>query len=301
MTPWANTLDGNRKPSSAGCVDLVQQLYLHTPAPPRRKRHWFTSWWFVGIVTGALGIFAGVQVGDFARWVVEPHPAKPHAVPRPGPKPPSTESFSYGRYLYGNAKLTFPAGQPGTVSVVAVGPDHNFGPGGGAVPIAFRNNTSHPITDVDVRAVALRNGVTVEPPQGDEEGSTPAWVQPGEVGFTSFGFVDYPGPGLTYRIDLQAHQVNTFPTRLAPLRVVDATNEGTKIVGHVLNTTGKTLIAGYTEDVYCFSGNRLTLELPSDETDLTDNLVPNDSSSFTFRIYKQQCPTFVIGATGSFA
>lgn len=279
---------------------MAQQLHPVPPAPTRRKRHWFTSWWFVGIVAGALGVFVGVRVDDFVHWLWTPHPSKPHAAPVPGPKPPSTPSFEYGPYLYGNAKLTFPAGQPGKISVVAVGPDHNLGPGGGEVPIAFRNNTSHPIADVDVRAVALRNGVPVQPPQGSHQGSTPAWVQPGQVGFTSFGFVDYPGPGLTYRIDIQADQVNTFPTRTAPLRVVDATNEGTKVVGDLLNTTGKTLTGPYSEDMLCFSGNRLTLELTAGGADRDDDLVPNDSTSFSFRISKQQCPTFVIGASGTF-
>ena len=117
--------------------------------------------------------------------------------PTPSPTAaPSVQPFNVGGFLAGTAKPTFPAGEPGQVSIVAEGPLKK--PGIGAkLPIAYRNNTSAAISHVDLSATARLNGKLVA--SGQRQGATPAQVQPGEVGFALTSSEDsksMPAPGL---------------------------------------------------------------------------------------------------------
>ena len=141
-------------------------------------------------------------------------------VTTPTPSPtaaPSVQPFNVGGYLAGNATPTFPAGEPGQVSIVAHGPLKK--PGSGAIlPIAFRNNNGAAISHVDLSATARLNGKLVA--SGKSQGTTPAQVQPGEVGLAFIYFEDSKSmadTGLEYEFTAETMPADTSSYNTAPL------------------------------------------------------------------------------------
>jgi hypothetical protein len=240
--------------------------------------------------------------GGSSATVITPTPSPTATVITPTPSPtaaPSVQPFNVGGYLAGNAKPTFPAGEPGQVSIVAQGPLKK--PGIGAIlPIAYRNNTGAAISHVDLSATARLNGKLVA--SGKSQGTTPAQVQPGEVGFAFIYFEDSKSmadTGLKYEFTAETSPADTSSYNTAPLTVGEATYNGSSIVGTAVNKTGKALTGPYGVQVYCFAGNKLTAEVGSFAEQHND-VAAGAKVSFTADLYDTKCDKFTVGVSGYF-
>ena len=156
----------------------------------------------------ALGVLASLAVvaSGFALSAV---PAR--ALPEPGPACSASATVpvpqdARATFLGGNASPPLPAGEPGTVAVVAVGPydARTF-----TVPIVVRNNTCAEVADVCVYAWVLpyRRGPGTYPEANSclVPGMDPPILGPGEVGIGNLYFGDpvlsllpAPPPGARY-------------------------------------------------------------------------------------------------------
>lgn len=125
-----------------------------------------------------MGIL-GIVIGAVASW--------PHAAAGSQPWGPSSQGpslpFEYGPYLKGNAKLTFPTGEPGKVSIVEVSPMYYDGLGSAFLAVAYRNNTGHPVSEVEITATARGWDGASNVTGRHASPAVPGWLQPGEVGF----------------------------------------------------------------------------------------------------------------------
>lgn len=232
-------------------------------------------------------------------------PAAPGSASSPAAKPSesapaaSAQPFNVGGLLAGNASPTVDAGEPGKVSVVAEGP--LVKPGiGASLLFAFRNNTSAAISHVDFSATARLDGKLVA--SGASQGTIPAQVQPGEIGLGYIYFDDstsMPDTGLKYEFTAETLPADTSSYNTAPLKVSEANNNGSSIVGTAVNKTGKGLTGPYSVQVYCFEGNDITAQIGG-FADQSDDITDNAQVSFTVDLYDTKCDTFALGVSGYF-
>jgi hypothetical protein len=100
--------------------------------------------------------------------------------------------------VYLSAPLSFGAGEPGKLSVVAVGPPRSS-IGSSSVGIVVRNNTNAPLYSVEANVTA-RDAAGGLLGSGTTQGFEPAVVRPGEW---SYGFAFFGGVELPENADLQ--------------------------------------------------------------------------------------------------
>lgn len=228
-------------------------------------------------------------------------PAKVVTSTSPTPKAATPQPFNVGGFLASNIKPTLPAGQPGQVSVVAIGSLDLDGIGGGILTVAFRNNTNAPISHVDLSATARHHGTLVG--SGSSQGIEPAWIQPGEVGF---GYIYFSSTrsmsktGMTYEFTADTMAADTSALNTAPIKVSEATYNGSAIIGSGVNATGKTLSGPYSVGIFCFSGGKLSSAVTSGFADQNGDVAPNGHVSFTVDLYGKSCAHFVVGIDGFF-
>jgi hypothetical protein len=236
---------------------------------------------------------AAAPVGDIATTPAD------QAKPPVRAAAPSVQPFNVGGYLGGNAKPTFPVGEPGQVSIVAQGPLDKYEGEGASLPIAFRNNTGAAISGVSFSANARLNGKLVA--GGQDQGAIPAQVQPGEVGFAYIYFAHAKSmvvTGLKYEFTAKSSPADNS-SYFAPLTVGEVTNDGSSIVGTAVNKTGKAVHGPYSVQVYCFAGNKLTEDTQA-LTDQDTDLAAGAEVSFTveLRVYDIKCDKFTVGVSG---
>lgn len=216
-------------------------------------------------------------------------------------KAPSIKPFNAGGFLGGNANATFPAGQPGQVTVFVAGPlekDKSI------LPVAYRNNTGEAISHVDLTATARKNGRLVG--TGESQGGIPAQLQPGEVGLAYIYFEtakSMPNTGVKYEFTTDTAPADTSTYNTAPLTVGEANRTGsslgTAIVGTAVNKTGQGLSGPYNVLVFCFAGNEV-VDVPQGSADQLNDIAANAKVSFTVDLFDTKCNTFTVGVSGYF-
>lgn len=211
---------------------------------------------------------------------------------------PAAQPFNVGGLLAGNASPTYDAGDTGKVAVVSRGTLKKDMIGGAVLPIAYRNNTSKAIAHVDFTGAASAGGVLVG--SGLSQGSTPAQVQPGEIGFAYIYFSDassFPDTGVTYEFTVTNSPADKSPYNTAPLTVSQSSNNGTSIIGAAVNKTGAALTGPYSVDVYCFSGNDLADEIV-DFADQSSDIPASGQVTFTVQLLDRACSSYAFGVSG---
>jgi hypothetical protein len=212
---------------------------------------------------------------------------------------PAIQPFNVGGLLAGNAKPTFAAGDLGKVAVVAQGP-LNIDSLGASLPIAYRNNTDKAISHVDFTATARLNGKLVG--TANSQSSTPAQVQPGEIGFALIYFDDSTSlvaTGLTYEFQATTTPADKSSYNTAALIINESSNNGTAIIGTAVNKTGKPLAGPYSVDVYCFTGNDLTWQTVGFANE-TGDITAGAQVAYTVALPDGKCDTYTFGVTGYF-
>lgn len=201
-----------------------------------------------------------------------------------------------GALLGGNAKPTLPAGEPGEVSVVQVGP---LKTDSGILLFAFRNNTDEGISHVDWTASARSGGKLVS--SGSSQGTIPAQVQPGEVGLSYIYFenADAIPAKSEYEFSASSSKADTSSYNTAPLKVTETNVVGNAIVGGAVNQTGEKTTGPYGVDVYCFKGNKV-VDYFSSFAEPGEDLEPGGTVTFTVDLYDNTCASYIVGVRGYF-
>lgn len=200
-------------------------------------------------------------------------------------------------YIAGNAFPLIPAGEPGEVSVVAIG---TLSPYGG-IPFVIRNNTDQNLRDVTA-------SVTARDPAGNLLGVAnvltirPSYIRAGGlgIGLVPFGGISLP-PDAVFDIELQPKRADQVSlVFFHDLDIAEASLFEDRIVGVIENKTDQTL-TGPTIISMCFdiNGTPLTQDIGGSQV----ILVPGDTQEFQVTnsgliLYGQPCPAFLVTATG---
>ena len=205
--------------------------------------------------------------------------------------------FNASGLLGGNAKPNFPDGEPGTVSVVQIGPLEKDS---GTLLFAFRNNTSEEISDVDWIGTATSGGKIVG--TGNSQGGIPAQVPSGEVGLAYIYFDNAKSipKDAKYEFTVKTAPVDTSSYNTAPIKVTQANLAGESIVGGATNETGVVAEGPYSVWVYCFKGDKIQAQHLTFATE-TGRVAPGDKVTFSVDLYGDKCPTFIVGVGGYFS
>jgi hypothetical protein len=210
---------------------------------------------------------------------------------------PKPLPFNASGLLGGNAQPNFPKGTPGKVSVVQVGP---LDTSQGILLFAFRNNTPEGISHVDWSATARSGGAIVS--TGSSQGTTPAQVQPGEVGLSYIFFENSKAiPDDTeYEFKAESSPIDTESFNTAPLKVTEANLAGGAVVGSATNETGASTQGPYSVPVYCFDGDNL-LRYRGGFAEQDGPIEAGGKATFTVDLFGEKCPTFAVGVDGYFS
>ena len=210
--------------------------------------------------------------------------------------------FNASGLLAGTASPNLPDGEAGEVSVVQIGAPFKDGIGATRLPFAFRNNTGAGISSVEWTGTARSGGSIVA--TGGSRGTTPAQVQPGEIGLAYIHFgtgAKIPPADVDYVFTVKTSQVNKVaPHSWAPLKVTEANVSGDAIVGAAVNATGKPLSGPVNADVYCFDGDKLLIQRGAVPMQYGP-VAPDEQVTFSVDLHGASCPTFTVGVEGFFA
>jgi hypothetical protein len=209
-----------------------------------------------------------------------PPPAKPAA--------PDASPYVVG---FGDlSALSFPAGDPGELSIVSTGAQDELND---AVTIIVRNNTNDPIGQIEATGTA-RDAAGSLVGSGSSQGFKPVVVAPGEI---AFGYVYFSGgfpKGSTFDIDIAGDEVDTY---FRPITITEITNTGDAIIGGVSNDTGVDVTGPISADVLCFAAEGATIGPKSgfaEQSELTDGA----AGSFSIDLYSNDCPIGLAAASG---
>jgi hypothetical protein len=209
------------------------------------------------------------------------------------------QPFNVSGLLKGDAKPTLPDGDANKVAVIAQAAlEKDSGMGSATLTFAFRNNTGEAVSHVDWTATARAGGKLVA--TGSSQGTQPAQIAPGEVGMAFIYFEtgkDIPDSGSTYEFTPETSEADTESYNTAPITVVEANRNDSKIVGTATNKTGKPVTGPYGAEVYCFAGNKITGQR-GDFAEEDGDVQPGGSVHFTVDLYDTPCKTFALGVSG---
>ena len=201
-------------------------------------------------------------------------------------------------FLAGNVHPQFPAGVAGQVSVVYQAPifaQQN----GTVVPIVLDNNSSNAVAHVDIGGTAKdASGKIVG--SGDSQGTSPSEIKPGQwaLAFIYFQSGDNLSPSDRLSFNVKTSPADRSPYNTAAVQVTQANVSGSSITGGVQNTTGKVVIGPISVDAYCFDASGHLVYEQGTFTSGSGDLAPNATDSFQINLYDQQCPSFLVGASG---
>jgi hypothetical protein len=220
-----------------------------------------------------------------------------------GPVTAAPAALNADHLMAGTATgLEFPAGKLGEVSVVEAGPLESDGYGH-TLPFLFRNNTDASVSHVDVSATARnKSGDLVT--TGTSQGTTPAQVPPGGLGFAYIYFdgeAAPPPPDASYAFTFDTSPADQSSYNTGDVRITEAAVSGRSIVGTARNDADATMAGPYSADVACFDRSGALLATVRSYANEDGDLAPGDRVSFTVDLYDQKCPKYVVGVTGFFS
>lgn len=197
-------------------------------------------------------------------------------------------------YVGGNISPVFAAGEPGALSVVAVGtPDGEQT----SIPFVLRNNTNGPLYNLSATGRATDGGQLSG--SGEDQGVEPAVVQPGEIAFGYVYFSGAPSPSATVEVTPTGEPQASDFFGDVPLVIGDANlvpgDFGEQIVGEV-TTEGAAASGPISVMVLCVDQAGVLADVTFGFTD-GDALGANSTATYSVDIF-DPCPTFLIGSSG---
>lgn len=175
-------------------------------------------------------------------------------------QPQAVEPVPFGKsgHFGGTADPTFPAGEPGALSVVGV--SELRGTNQLDFVLAFRNNTDQTMGEERLRVVFEKDGRELESTYTLP--TSPAQLAPGEVGLVSVAFVpkrirpgDLGSQGIEVMLEPNESLSPNEPHagQKVPLVIEDSTNERGRITATATNRSGHGIGGPFTMMTYCFS------------------------------------------------
>ena len=205
-----------------------------------------------------------------------------------GPAAPDASEYVVG---FGDLSvLSFPAGEPDEVSIVATGAEDELSD---SVTIIVRNNTTEAIGLIEATGTA-RDSAGALVGSGSSQGFQPVVVAPGEI---AYGYVYFDGgfpEGSTFEFDVKGDEVDTY---FQPITVTEINNTGDAIIGGVSNDTGVDVTGPISVKVLCFTADG-TLIGPSDGYAEQSELADGATGSFSIDLYGDECPVGLAAASG---
>jgi hypothetical protein len=217
---------------------------------------------------------------------------------RPGVATVSPKRAQASDYVGGNVDPMFPSGDPGKLSVVAVGK-----PDGQAPSISFvvRNNTAAPLYAIEAVAKATSGGKLVG--SGDARNVEPVVIAPGEIGF---GYVYFSNAlPATATVEVTATGEGAAPkySGRTPL-IIGETNlvkgdYGDQLVGEVQVAADaeKAVEPPVAVTALCVDAAGKLAGAQAGYTDGKAMVAPGASATYSVDLFAP-CPTFLIGASG---
>ncbi len=220
-------------------------------------------------------------------------PEKPETSERPRS---ADAAPAMSEFLTAVGTLQIPDGEPGEVSIVAVGRPHE-----GWVPVIVRNRTSDTLYSVKVTGPA-RNAAGELIGSGNSLEFYPGVVQPGEWAFGSvlYGLDALPADAqfeLSISADTEPGYVPKINVHTVELTKTSA-NYSDQIIGIVENNTGRPLTSGITVAGLCFDATGTTPHAYYYTYAARDGLEVGGTTSFSIIMFdKPECDVYVTGAS----
>ena len=214
--------------------------------------------------------------------------APPTTVPTaPPPAEPAASDLVEGDLT------ALPAGAPGKVSILAVGPLQS----GASVPVVARNNTTDSIIKVHLTGTARGpDGALLA--SGEDQGTHPTVVRPGEIVFGYIYFSEgakFPD-GTQYEISASWHKGDSDDSNLG-LQIAEINKLEDRIVGILKNPYAQKVNGPISVDVICFDESGHPISTVSDFAD-QDSVSAGGTASFQVKFYGGSCPRFLLAADG---
>ena len=192
-------------------------------------------------------------------------------------------------YVGGNASPQFPNGEPGQLSVGLLGVNKD------TIYIFVRNNTTTPVKDISVTAVVYSSDGNMYATSSGAQGFTPTFIRPGEISLGYIGFLDVTLPtDATYKFEVTADPSDS-PEGTYDLDFVDVNLVENRLVGNFVNSYSD-VIGGPYVSAFCFdeTGNFLSFH----GTNTWNDVMPNDQVPFQINLDEDQCPIYLVMASG---
>lgn len=201
------------------------------------------------------------------------------------------------QFVGGNIDPAFGPGEPGELSVIAIGtPDGESD----SIPFVVRNNTSGDVYDVSATGRVTQEGQLVG--SGEDQGVQPMVVAPGEIAFGYVYFSATPPAGSTVEVSVTADsEVGDYfvPMIIGQANLVPGEYGDQIIVGEV-TAPGSVEVQGPVSVLILCVDEAGTLAGNQDAfTDGDASILPGSTATYSAHIYGDAgCPTFLIGSSG---
>ena len=215
--------------------------------------------------------------------------ATPKATPTTAP--PADPAAS--DLVEGNLTTALPAGEPGKVSILAVGPLERSG----TVAVIARNNTPDSIIQVHLTGTARGpDGALLA--SGKDQGMKPTIVRSGEVvfGFIYFSYDAQFPDGTQYEISATWDKGESDDYFLG-LQITEINQLEDRIVGMLTNPHSQEVSGPIGVDVICFDEAGQPISTPQTFA-AQDSIPAGGTASFQVDLYGNPCPQFLLAASG---
>jgi hypothetical protein len=217
--------------------------------------------------------------------------------PSVGVTPSAPNASPYVKAFGGAETISLPPGEPGQVSVIALG--SLGGAGNGTLPVVVRNMTNRTIDRVRLNGIA-RDSSGALAGSGEDQGVDPALIAPGEIawGYVYFGS-DLP-QGSTFEVTAKGepHKSGGTPFGSVPLKITELNPTKDAIVGIATNDGTAKVSGPIGVSVLCLAQDGSVLSVKNGFAGL-DSVEPGATSPFTISFYSDPvCGQFLIAASG---
>lgn len=276
--------------ASGGASAVVTTVTVTTAGPDQRTV----------TVTPSGGATVTVTEGSTVtttKTVTSQAPTGTSSKAAPGPQQPASQTNP----LAGNAKPSqIPAAKDDALQGF-YGELRSPGAGaGGTVPFVIRNDSGHPLYDLEVTGSATDASGSIVG-SGSSQKIMPSVIPDGGL---AIGYVYFRGDAVT--------KDSTFefePTADAEpgafrigvdLAVSGLNHSGKTLLGKVTNNTGKKVSGPISIIVMCFAADGTIIGTPPGGGGFAekDGLAAGESSTFSIDLFDTACPTYLVGANG---
>jgi hypothetical protein len=208
-------------------------------------------------------------------------------------------------FLAGNATpTTYPAGDPGEIAVVYLGPVTEMAGGGATVPVVIRNNTPGTVAHIAITGIAEESDGTHIATGTSQEQVEPAQLTPGTIGYTFIHFsatTEVPPPDSVYEITVKSSPADTSTLNTASIKVTASAGSATSITGTGTNTTGRELRGPYAVEAFCFDPQGKLSAVASAATSQLGVIPVGGSVNFAVPLNGASCSSYLVGISGNYA